>query len=155
MVYLRPEHFPSGAFQKLHHRRADPFKILARLGSNAYHLELPSNFPFSFIFDIEALTAYSSHFEDEQFDAPAIRDPTHSPPREKIEAILDYQFVSTRRGGYQKFLVKSKNRPLSNCCWLQTEEVQCLNPDLYDDYIAHHSSELISFTVWGEIVGVS
>lgn len=43
--------------------------------------------------------------------------------REVIEDILDDQIVSTRRGGYQKFLGKWKNRPKSNCSWLRAEAV--------------------------------
>jgi hypothetical protein len=153
LVRLRPERFPRGTFHKLHHRRASPFKVLKRLGSNAYHLELPATLAISPIFNVEDLTAYPGSVEDEQVSedavAPPARIPSHIPPRDQIEAILDDQLVSTRRGGYQKFLIKWKNRPMSDCCWLQTEEVQRLDPDLYDEYLAAHSTESSSFPEGG------
>lgn len=37
-------------------------------------------------------------------------------PQEIIEDILYDQVVSTHRGGYEKFLIKWKNRPMSDCC---------------------------------------
>jgi hypothetical protein len=38
---------------------------------------------------------------------------------------------------------------MSDCCWLQTEEIQCLNPDLYEFYQAQHSSESNTFSEGG------
>lgn len=145
LIRLRPERFPKGVFQKLHHRRAGPFKILQKLGLNAYHLELPSNLQISPVFNIEDLTAYNGHMEDPVLNSPPINIPDYVKPKEEIEAILDDQLVSTRRGGYQKFMVKWRNRPLSDSCWLQTEEVQRLNPDLYDLYQSRNSLETSFF----------
>jgi hypothetical protein len=137
-----PETFSTWHIHKLHHHRAGPFKVLKRLGSNAYHLKLPATLAISPIFNVEDLTAYPGSVEDEQVSedavAPPSRIPSYVPPHDQIEAIIDDQLVSTRRGGYQKFLIKWKNRPMSDCCWLQTEEVQHLNPDLYDEYLAAH-----------------
>lgn len=145
LIRIRPERFPKGAFQKLHHRRAGPFKILQKLGSNAYHVELPSTLHISPVFNVEDLTAYEGHVEEVVLKPTPINLPAHVKPREEIEDILDDQLVSTRRGGYQNFLVKWRNRPISDCCWLQTEEVQRLNPDLYDLYQSRHSPEASSF----------
>jgi hypothetical protein len=95
LVRLRPERFPRGAFHKLHHRRAGPFKILKRLGTNAYHLELPSTLSISPIFNVEDLTAYpGSPVEGSQAavtTAPPANLPTHVPSRDQIDAILDDQ----------------------------------------------------------------
>ena len=41
-------------------------------------------------------------------------------PSDEIASILDHQFVTTRRGGYYKFLVQWKNRPQSDSIWLAT-----------------------------------
>jgi hypothetical protein len=134
LIRIRPERFPKGVFQKLHQRRVGPFKILQQLGQNAYLLELPPNLHISPIFNVEDLTAYEGHLDDTVPKSPTIHLSAYTKPKEEIEEILDDQLVSTRRGGYQKFLVKWKNRPQSDCCWLQTEEVQRLNSDLYDLY---------------------
>jgi hypothetical protein len=145
LIRIRPERFPKGVFQKLHQYRAGPFKILQQLGQNAYLLELPPDLHISPIFNVEDLTAYEGHLDDTVPKSPTIHLPAYTKPKEEIEEILDDQLVSTRRGGYQKFLVKWKNRPQSDCCWLQTEEVQRLNLDLYDHYQARHSPEASSF----------
>jgi hypothetical protein len=129
----------------LRHRRAGPFTILRQLGPNAYHIDLPPDLHLSPIFNVEDLTAYSGQLDDPTTDPVPINAPISVKPREEIEDILDDQIVFTRRGGYQKFLVKWKNRPLSDCCWLQTEEVQRLNPDLYELYQSHNSPKASSF----------
>ena len=36
MIKLRPERFPPGTMKKLHARGARPFKIIKKIGSNAY-----------------------------------------------------------------------------------------------------------------------
>jgi ribosomal protein L21E len=41
MIRIQPERFAKGTYHKLHHRSAGPFKILKRLRSNAYHIEVP------------------------------------------------------------------------------------------------------------------
>ena len=149
MVRIRPERFPRETIHKLYHWSAGPCKILSRLGLNAYHVELPPTFHISPIFNVEDLTLYTGHYEDNTILDPMISVLKFVKPRDEIEDILDDQIVSMRWGGYQKFLVRWKNRPPSDCCWLQTEEVQRLHPDLYDAYIARNSSESSSFPVRG------
>ena len=61
LIRLRLERFPPGSLGKLHARRAGPFPILKRLGSNAYMVELPKEYNFSPIFNIEDLTLYKGH----------------------------------------------------------------------------------------------
>jgi hypothetical protein len=73
--------------------------------------------------------------------SPTALLPTAAPPCDKNDTILDDQIGSTRRGGYQKFLVHWKNHPSSDDSWIKTEEVQRLDPDLYDAYVALYSSE--------------
>ena len=41
MIRLKPEHFPPGTVRKLHAHGAGPFKVLKKVGTNAYVLELP------------------------------------------------------------------------------------------------------------------
>lgn len=44
MMRLRPKCVPQYAYQKLHSKKAGPFKILKILGTNAYVLKLPDDF---------------------------------------------------------------------------------------------------------------
>jgi hypothetical protein len=149
MVCNRLECFPRGTVHKLHHRSAGPCKILSRLGPNAYHIELPPTLHISPIFNVEDLTLYTGHYEDNTLPDPILSVPKFVNPQDEIEVILDDQIVSTRQGGYQKFLVRWKNRLPSDCCWLQTKEVLRLHPDLRDAYIARNSSESSSFPLGG------
>jgi hypothetical protein len=140
LVRLRPKRFPRGAFHKLHHCWAGPFQVLKRLGPNAYHLALPNSLSINPVFNIEDLTAYPGNPE-EPLALASDTGPLSillalAPPRDQIDAILDDQLVSTCRGGYQKFLVRWKNRPSSDNSWIKTEEVQRLAPNLYDEYMA-------------------
>jgi hypothetical protein len=115
LIHLRLERFTKGPLYKLHsRRRAGPFQVIQKLGNNAYRIDLPSHLTFSPIFNVVDLTPY--HGPPDISPTLPIALPYTAKPREEIEDILDDQIVSTRRGGYQKFLVKWKNRPPSDCC---------------------------------------
>ena len=130
LVRLRPERFPPGSFSKLHARRAGPFKITKKLGTNAYVVELPSEFRISPVFNIEDLTIFKGDVSTPPLPntTTSLQLPKDTAPRDEITSILDHQFVSTRWGGYYKFLVQWKNQPNSDSVWLQAEELQRLDP---------------------------
>jgi hypothetical protein len=59
-----------------------------------------------------------------------------------ILMLLDEHIVSTRDGGVQRFLVRWRGRPTSDCTWITSDELQQLDPDLleyYQSYLALHS----------------
>ena len=58
MIRLNPERFPSGTIKKLHARGAGPFKILKKIGPNAYVLELPPDMGISTTFNVSDLVEY-------------------------------------------------------------------------------------------------
>ena len=60
MIRIRPERFPSGTVKKLQARSARPFKVLKRMGLNAYVIDLPHDYGISLSFNIEDLVAYKS-----------------------------------------------------------------------------------------------
>jgi hypothetical protein len=138
LVRLRPEHFPLGSFTKLHARRAGHFQVTKKLGSNAYVIDLPTDFGISPIFNIEDLTEFNGDVENiTALPVPAItapRVPEITAPRDEIAAILDHQFVTTRRGGYYKFLMQWKNHPGLDSVWLQASEIKRLHPHLFTTY---------------------
>ena len=118
MIRIRPERFPSGTVKKLQARSAGPFKVLKRIGSNAYVIELPSDYGISSTFNIEDLVAYKgpATIPDDPFIEPSPTPtispdfdtiPPNIPPthKESIDAILDEQVILTRDGTVQRFLV--------------------------------------------------
>uniref|UniRef100_A0A2N9IA60 Reverse transcriptase n=1 Tax=Fagus sylvatica TaxID=28930 RepID=A0A2N9IA60_FAGSY len=156
MIRARPEWFPSGSIKKLQSRSARPFKILKRVGPNAYLLDLPPDYGISSTFNIEDLVAFKGTvvIPDTPFDEPLpdlidiplpIPAPLNLPyaRKEHIDAILDEQIVSTRDGGVQRFLVRWHGRPTSDYTWITRDELQQLDPDLleyYQSYPSLHST---------------
>jgi len=118
MIQIRPEWFPSGASRKLHARSAGPFKVLQRVGPNAYVLDLPHDFGISSTFNIEDLVAYHKPLPipDDPFEIP-LNSPSDDPietsipftltsaQKDNIDAILDEQVVFNRNGEVQRFLI--------------------------------------------------
>ncbi|KAG6790223.1 hypothetical protein POTOM_006371 [Populus tomentosa] len=148
LVRLKPERFPPGSFTKLHARRAGPFQVTKKLGSNACVIDLPSEFGISPIFNIEDITAFKGDINDHDHrsqteDTPAClpKAPTTSTPQEDIASISDHQFVSTRRGGYYKFLVQWRHRSLSDSAWIKGTELQRLHPELFAAYVHRNLPE--------------
>ena len=121
-----------------------PFRVLKRLGENAYLWELPSNLHFSPIFNVEDLYIYHDHHNDVSEELDLQLPPTLSPHLE-IEYVLDDQLVSTRQDEYQKIFVKWRGKPHSENTWITTTDFQKLNPYLYELYQASNSSKPSSF----------
>ena len=131
--------------RKLHAHGADPFKVIPKVGLNAYVLELPPELNISPTFNISDLVEFrepavipSEPFgPDPSFkSAPIPECPyTNWPERkDRIERILDDQAVSTRNKGYQRYLVSWQGRPESEDSWITREDLQQIDPDLLEDY---------------------
>ena len=72
MIWIRLEWFPSRIVKKLQARNASPFKVLKRMGPNAYVIDLPHDYGISSSFNIEDLVACKSPTAilDTPFDEP-------------------------------------------------------------------------------------
>ncbi|KAF7147941.1 hypothetical protein RHSIM_Rhsim03G0243100 [Rhododendron simsii] len=115
MVRVKPEQYPKGVYKKLHSKSAGPFKALKKISSNAYVLELPDDTGISNVFNIEDLTRHSGHVEDTNRADPVASLPASKRFEDEIEDVVNNQIISTRHGGYQKYLIKWKGRSLSDC----------------------------------------
>ena len=58
MIRVRPEWFSLETVRKPHVREAGTFKILKKIGSNAYVIDLPSSYGIRSIFNISDLIEY-------------------------------------------------------------------------------------------------
>ncbi|KAH7546487.1 hypothetical protein FEM48_Zijuj01G0206100 [Ziziphus jujuba var. spinosa] len=102
MVRIRPERFSRGTYKKLHSRNVGPYKILKKINSNAYVLDLPKDMGISNVFNIEDLSSYEGHENDTASGRKAASLPSTFRLKEEIEDVVDHQIVSTRGGGYQR-----------------------------------------------------
>ncbi|GKE28997.1 hypothetical protein Tco_1444381, partial [Tanacetum coccineum] len=55
--------FPPGKYAKLKPRADGPFKVLKRIGDNAYKIELPESYEVSDIFNVTDLSPYYQDYE--------------------------------------------------------------------------------------------
>ena len=134
MAWIKPERYPKGAYKKLHSRSVGPYKVLKKISSNAYVLDLPKDMGISNVFNVEDLTMYRGHDDDESADATTVHLPPAPRLKKEIEDFVDHQVVSTRSGGYEKYLVKWKGHLLSDCTWITNEELLALDHELYDRF---------------------
>ncbi|PRQ29559.1 putative nucleotidyltransferase, Ribonuclease H [Rosa chinensis] len=106
MVRVRPERFSKGKAKKLQARSIGPFKVLQKVGTNAYVLELPPEMGISSTFNVEDLLPYREPMVSMLPFSSEFSPITPPLPRSKVpkrdveENIVDEQVVSTRQGGY-------------------------------------------------------
>ena len=55
-----------------------------------------------------------------------------------MDIILDDEFVTSRDGGFRRFLIKWHGCPDSNATWIQEDDLRHLDPLLLDFYLSSH-----------------
>ncbi|KAJ0980669.1 hypothetical protein J5N97_008924 [Dioscorea zingiberensis] len=110
LVCVHSERFPLHSFKKLHARAIGPYRIIQKLGPNAYRVDLPADLHISSVFNVEDLFPYRGTFTPPPFPseipttpfAPLVPclPPTPSPPSDRIESVLDHEIVTSLDGGY-------------------------------------------------------
>ena len=68
-INLRKERFPRGKAGKLNARADGPFRVLKRLGENAYQIELPGDMEVSATFNVADLQPYYENIRLQDFDS--------------------------------------------------------------------------------------
>ena len=100
MVRVRPECCPKNSFKKLHARAIGPFRIIRKLGPNAYLLDLPMDTNISPIFNVEDLFPYLGSFEPLILPGISmdgiVTTPTYVPVAPPLLALGMYQIEDVR-----------------------------------------------------------
>ena len=103
--------------KKLHARSSGPYKVIRKIGSNAYVLEIPPELGISSTFNVSDLIEYREPtlIPSEPFGPNPVLEseptqvcPPAIPParRDKIERILDDKIIATWSKDYQRYLVR-------------------------------------------------
>ncbi|CAA2982891.1 Hypothetical predicted protein [Olea europaea subsp. europaea] len=56
-----------------------------------------------------------------------------------VDEVLDDEIIASQNGGFRRFLVRWKDRPLSDATWINEEEFRQLDPKLLDAYLDYTS----------------
>ena len=126
MVHIRLERIPKLFSKKLYARAMSRYSIIRKLGYNAYLLDLPNDVNISSVFNVEDLLPYRGTFElstlpfsvsagEASKCAPTV--PSLQYYKEMVDIILDDEFVTSRDGGFRRFLVKWHCHPDSEAIW--------------------------------------
>ena len=105
MLHNCPERRRAGANKKLHPRNSGAFKILKKIGHNAYVLAIPTDLGLNVRFNVEDLTLYKGHDQYSPSEEQEIQLPPSPTPTDKIIDMLDDQIASTRQGVFRSFLL--------------------------------------------------
>ena len=105
-----------------------PYSIIRKLRFNAYLLDLPNDMDINHVFNIEDLLSYRGTFEPSNLSSSMSTDearkgaptmPLLQYSKETMDIILDDEFVTSRYGGFRRFLVKWHGRHDSDATWIQ------------------------------------
>ncbi|CAL8998297.1 unnamed protein product [Prunus brigantina] len=127
MVRNCPERFPKQSFKKLHAHSLGPYRIIMKLGSNAFLIELPADMHISPIFNVADLSPYRGTFSPPismdivqgSIPPPVPRIPsTSSAPTDQIADVLDHEVVALSAGGSTRYLVCWVGRPAIEDTWI-------------------------------------
>ena len=132
-VYLLRKHIKTKRpSTKLDFKKLGPFKILDKVSSVNYRLQLPKNSRLHLVF-------YVSLLEPAKGNAPIATDTELQPENKlveyKVEAILDKRLVGHR----EEFLVKWKGYEPTDNSWEVRGNLSC--PELLAEYYRRHPSD--------------
>lgn len=155
LVHLKRNRFPKGTYHKLKSRKFGPCKVLKKISSNAYMVELPSELQISPIFNVSDLYDFAG-FDGEPVSVETqVRQLPQAQPA-VVEDVLDVKEIKSRRGNqYRRFLVKWLGKHASESTWVAKEELQRIAPETYAQVLEVFSPESSSSQPGGVDAGAS
>jgi hypothetical protein len=125
-VYLRKKHIKTKRpSNKLDQTKLGPFRIIKKIGTVSYQLELPKTMRIHPVFHISLLEPTTNLARNQ---GPVEIDPETQEPLWEVEQILDHKTVQGRR----RYLVKWKGFGHEENTWEQA--TQFSNPQTLQDY---------------------
>jgi RNase H-like domain found in reverse transcriptase/Integrase zinc binding domain/Chromo (CHRromatin Organisation MOdifier) domain len=122
--------------RKLAERRSGPFKVLAKVGTHAYRLELPPQWKNVHpVFHVSKLDPYHEDPKDPNHPEPP-PDVIEGEPEWEVEKILDAKFAGQRL----KFLVKWFGWPDSENTWQDEVDLEHAKEMIEEFYRDHPSA---------------
>ena len=114
-----------------------PFKILEKIGTNAFKLDLPPYMEIYYIVNVENLRLFEPPLIDDQgdhVDLPSIDDfsPEYLDELQQ-DLILNRRIKTSRRGNFNYLRVGLKGQNPSKAKWMERERVRELYPHLLNN----------------------
>ena len=143
MVRLTPERYSPGTTTKLHAHSAGPFRVLSRMGENAYIVDITPLWGISSTFNVTDLAAYLAlpphdqpsdpgpFFESEfaqQSTPPVLPPDWHEQVEEVLQEIIDF----TGDGASRRFFVHWQGCLAEDDVWITEDDLPRLRPDLLE-----------------------
>ncbi|CAL2257726.1 unnamed protein product [Prunus armeniaca] len=143
-AHHRQQEFQERDFvMKLHARSMGPYRIIRKLGSNAYLIELPADMHISPIFNVSDLTPYRGTFSPPISMDAAQGSAPHMVPRipatssaitDQTEDVLGHEVVASSTRGSTRYLVRWVGRPATEDTWITEAEFRHLDSTLLHSY---------------------
>ncbi|CAA7399126.1 unnamed protein product [Spirodela intermedia] len=160
MVRMRPEYYAPGSTTKLHACSAGPFRVLSRIGKNAYAVDIPPSWGISSTFNVMDLASQqapplASDIEPSSTGPFSKREfamestPPILPPdwHERVEKILREVIDFIGDGVSWRFLVRWQSHLSEDDAWISEADLERLRLDLLEPLPSPlaNSSESSSF----------